>query len=196
MAVVHSDTFTEAADTAITSHTPDVGSGYTIQINTDPLVDPGVLGATDELVPALLYNAPGGTGLLITAGTAIGSAEYSVSLVLAGFTTTVIRKGVMAVARYQDANNYYVGCTYNPANTADKKIVKCVGGVFTELASGDSDLAAGDTLKFECLNATKKLYVNNVELLSTSDNSITAEGKAGIGWGNVVGISGDEVGDF
>ena len=60
-----------------------------------------------------------------------------------------------------------------------------MAGTVTELASGDSGIAVNDVLMFEIRDATKKLYKNGSEELSTTDNALTSAGKAGVGLGNL-----------
>lgn len=195
MAVVHHDTFTEASDTAITSHTPETGSGYTIQFRTDAGIDPGVWSATDQASPALTFNAASSTALLITAGTSLSSAEYTISTQLGGtISGSSTIKAVWVLARFADTSNYYAAGIYPPANATDKRIIKNVGGIKTELASADTGTVSGDTFDFIVTDASKELQRNGASIpLSTSDNAITAAGLAGFGWGAVGTVTSDEV---
>ena len=74
---------------------------------------------------------------------------------------------------------------YPNAAAANMKIWKKVADIVTELASGDFDITAGDTIKFEVRNASKKLYQNGVERLTTADNELTSAGSGGVGVGSI-----------
>ncbi len=87
------------------------------------------------------------------------------------------------IARFTDTSNYYGAGTYGPGSSADLKIFKKVAGVVTELAtSGDDDTTNGDAFKFEIKDATKKLFREATEKLSTTDNALTFAGRTGMGW--------------
>jgi hypothetical protein len=188
MAIIFQDTFTEASTTAIDSHTPDTGTGWVIEIDGGADL-PTASGPDDAL---RVTSGTNSDKTIITSRPNPTSAEYDVQ-----FTLTVLPSDAdnpsWLVARYVDTSNYYVAGSNGAANAADKKIVKNVAGTKTELASGDSADTVGDVFKFEVRNATKKLYRNGVELLSTSDNALTSAGSAGVAWGNVGTVATDDV---
>ena len=58
---------------------------------------------------------------------------------------------------------------------------KVVSGVFTQLDNLNQDLAGGSfELKLEIRDAAKKFYVDDGEVLSTADDVITQDGRAGL----------------
>jgi hypothetical protein len=188
MAIIFQDTFTEASTTAIDSHTPDTGTGWVIEIDGGADL-PTASGVDDAL---RVTSGTNSDRTIITSRPNPTSAEYDVQ-----FTVTVLPSDAdnpsWLVARYTDASNYYVAGTNGAANAADKKLVKNVAGVRTELASGDSADTIGDVFKFQVRNATKKLFRNGVELLSTTDNALTSTGSAGVAWGNAGTVATDDV---
>jgi hypothetical protein len=187
VAAIVSDSFTEAADTALASHVPDVGTGWVIEVNPSS-VTPQVVGADDNLQ---VTPATANTTLIVTSRPNPTAAEYDVQFTLAAWGSS-IDDPVWLVARFADASNYYAGGTYPGGAAADKKLVKCVAGVKTELASGDAGQVNGDVFKLEVRDGSKKLFQNGVEVLSTTDNALTAAGSAGIGWGSLGTASNDD----
>lgn len=60
-------------------------------------------------------------------------------------------------------------------------LYKVVAGSYTELGTSSADApTSGDTVKLEIKDASKKLFINGVERISSSNNDITAAGKAGL----------------
>src|SRR5207253_2474083 len=68
----------------------------------------------------------------------------------------------------------------NPSN--EWHLVQIVSGTQTELGSYHQVLVAGTTyhMKLEIRDAAKKVFIDGVERISSSDNTITAAGKAAI----------------
>ncbi len=184
MAVIVNDTFTEAADTALTAHTPDTGSGWTKEEAAGTTNVMNVSGANDNAVASGATNS---ARLVYSAQPNPSVVEYDIEVTLPGIATGAGGGDDVAalLARFADTSNYYTAGTYGATSAADKKIKKTVAGVVTELATGDNGLTAGDTLKFQVRDAAKKLFHNGVEILSTADNALTAAGKAGFALGNV-----------
>jgi hypothetical protein len=181
MAVIHNDTFTVGVNTALTSHTPTpTGTGYTEESDPSSL-NFTVLAASGRTE----LDANGSnTHILISSQPNPTIPEYDIELTTVRAATVNSGRSLSIVARYADTDNLYGGFT-RPASAADKKIYKKVAGVVTELASGDSDIADDDTYKFEIRDATKKLFHKGSEILSTTDNAITAAGKVGWTMGNI-----------
>ena len=65
------------------------------------------------------------------------------------------------------------------------QLAKMEGGVVTTLGTIDVTIAAGDTFKLEITDATKKIYHNGIEVISSTDNALTAAGN----WGRISVIS-------
>ena len=93
----------------------------------------------------------------------------------------------MSGRRLDNDNFYYLQILSN-TNPADSvKLLKYVGGVATELGTIDVTIAAGDTFKLEITDGTKKVYHNGSEVLSSTDNALTAAGTWGVYFGNYNG---------
>lgn len=65
-----------------------------------------------------------------------------------------------------------------------------VGASPTQLDTIDVTIAAGDTFKLEITDANKKVYHNGSEVLSSTDNSLTAAGTWGFFIGDYNGVGG------
>jgi len=176
------DTFTEAADTNLVNHVPDTGTGWTEEENTTTAIQK-VIAASDIVRADAAKNSQ---RHIYSAQPNPSTVEYDIAATLKAVNTGSggSDDSWFFVARFTDTSNFYSAGTYGGAAAADKKIFKEVAGVITELASGDNGLAANDTLEFRVRDATKKLFHNGVEVLSTTDNALTSAGRAGFGLGN------------
>ena len=192
MTIRVSDTFDVDTDTILTAHTPTpTGDGWTEEVRTGSryqrirTADDEALSNAGENSDRHIYTAqPNSTG-----------AEYDVEAQLNGVPGGAGTDDPwFLVARLTGTGDYYSAGVYPNAPAADKKIFKTVGGTPTELASGamSAEIAANDILMFEVRDATKKLYKNAAEELSTANNDITASGRAGFGLGNAW-ISTDDI---
>ena len=119
-------------------------------------------------------------------------AECDVELTIPT-VSTITESPIVLFGRMVDVNNYYALVIYRAADSPDCYIIKKVAGVVTALVSGDTGIVNGDVVKFQVRNAAKKFLKNNVEILSTTDNELTAAGDAGWGLGNVR-VSTDNIG--
>ncbi|MDO8631171.1 MAG: hypothetical protein Q7R41_11825 [Phycisphaerales bacterium] len=181
MPVIFEDTFTEAVNTDLSAHTPSpTGTSWTLLVQDTTLVL-RVLAASDT-VAASSTDTTG--GLAYTAQPAASTPEYDVQADIAAVATSSEDSWIL-LARVVDADNMYGIGIYPNAAAANMKMWKQVANVVTELASGDFDVTAGDTMKFEIRDAAKKLYQNGVERLSTADNALTAAGSGGIAVGRI-----------
>jgi hypothetical protein len=70
-------------------------------------------------------------------------------------------------------------------------LYKYVGGVSTQLATVDPTLANGDSFTLVVTDATKKVFYNGAELLSSADNALTSVGTWGMFFGNFNGTGGN-----
>ncbi len=73
------------------------------------------------------------------------------------------------------------------------RLVRNSNGIGTVLGSyvGDSPATAVQTVKLQVTNASKKVFINGIERISSSDNIITGTGMAGIGFSGVTSDFGD-----
>src|SRR5690606_34656244 len=78
----------------------------------------------------------------------------------------------------------------NESPTDSVRLIKFVSGSATVLDSSDETLQIGDVVKLEIRDATKKVYINDIEILSSTDNSITSGTGWGLYFGNFNGAGG------
>ena len=179
---VVSDSFTEAVDTDLTAHTPDTGIAWT------ELYDASTAG-TDATIDAALDvvragSDENGVAQGYTAGPAPTGVDQSISFTLSAIDTTSGTEPIGVFGRTTGTNDSYYLQILPNANSEDSlKLFKAIGGVPTELGTIDVTIAAGDTFKLEITDATKKVYHNGTEVISSTDNAVTAAGT----WGFYIG---------
>ncbi len=173
------DEFTVASNELLSVHVPTTsGTGYTavydggIEIRAESINDD--CAANSASTPA---------GRAYTAQPNPTVAEYDITFVFRNGDSTATR-GIGVFARHTDNDNVYGFQLSSDGQTfSNKKIFKRVSGTNTELGAEDTNLVLNDTYKIDIRDASKKLYVNDVETISTTDNALTSAG----GWGIAVG---------
>jgi hypothetical protein len=170
-----SDTFTEASDTTLISHTSDSGHSWTKNQGNNLTV----LASGDYL-----YNAAPSNTSKYTLGVTPASAEYDVQA-----TVTASGNGPGPSGRADFDNEY--GCYFQSGDWVLRKIVS---GVETSIGSytGDAPTSA-KVVKLEIRDATKKVYIDGVERISSSDNAVTSVLNPGL---NFRGSAGEQMDDF
>ena len=191
MTVVIDDKFTEGSDANLVDHTPtDTGTGWTEIERTGArfgkIFAPGTVSANStENDDRCLYTAQG----------TYTTADYDVELLLGEFGTITSVQPFIIMGRLTDSSNYYAAIVYEALAGNDLFIGKKVAGTWTDLASADTDIAVTEVLKLELRTVAKKVYLDDVEKLSTADNALTSVGEAGLGLGNVR-VSTDDIGNL
>ncbi|MCA9401854.1 MAG: hypothetical protein KC713_09515, partial [Candidatus Omnitrophica bacterium] len=185
-ATVVSDSFTEAGDTAITSHTPDTGTGWTeVFDDSSAGTDAQVIGSSDTLAGGSDENS---VGQAYTAQPDPSGVDQDITFTLKALDTTTGTKPIHLFGRRTDNSNFYHVQLLPNTNAKDSvKLYKYVAGVATELDTSDETLAVNDVIKLEIRDATKKVYINAVEILSSADNALTSAGTWGIAIGDYNG---------
>ena len=166
-AAVVTDTFTGTNGTLLESHTGEVGATWGWHPNY----------AADL---KLQNNKVWGPewGLYFASGIP-STNEYDVTADL----TVMSNAGAIGVTgrtSTSGSDDLYMA-RYN-AGSVRWELVKCGGGACTNLGFFNQTLAIGSTyaVKLEIRNAAKKLFVDGVERVSSTDNTITQVGRAGI----------------
>lgn len=98
-------------------------------------------------------------------------------------TATIVTRdatGSGVVARYVDANNFYIAF-----NTTDglTTLYRRNNGAYNQLG-GVAGGANGDIIKLECIGTAQKVYRNGVEVISTTNGSLTTGTKCGMATGS------------
>jgi hypothetical protein len=189
MALVFRDTFTEASNTTLASHTPDTGTSWT-KLLTAGTVAMQVTAATD--IAEQDGTGSLSEGVLYTADATYSSADYEVAATIVGTLTSSDDAYVLA-ARVVDVNNMYAFELHD----RDWRIHKRVAGTWTALGAGgtieisDNVLSSGDRMSFVVVGTTLEARINGLLLESVTDSSLSAAGKAGMGIGAVVTAGND-----
>ena len=165
-AAVVTDTFTGTNGALLESHTGEVGATWNWHPNY-----PADLKLQNNKVWGPEW------GLYFASGVP-ATNEYDVTADL----TVMSNAGAIGVTgrTSTSVNDDLYMARYN-AGSARWELVKC-SGTCTNLGFFYQTLAIGSTyaVKLEIRNATKKLYVDGVERVSSTDNTITQVGRAGI----------------
>lgn len=191
MADVVVDGLDDATNVNLENHVPDgVGTGWAVVENTSG--NPLQILASAHCLRVIATTAS--SRVIYKSLPDPVSPEYDVEFSIPASTTmpTGTDDPVFMIARCLDANNYYSAGTYQTAAGGAVRIFKKVAGTVTQLATGTNAIAVGDVLTFKVRNASKSLWINGVQVLSTGDNSLTAAGSAGLGTGNAW-VSTDDV---
>lgn len=174
-ATVAQDTFTEAVDTDLESHTPDVGTGW----DTDGAASFQATD-TDDL------RASGTSIQAARETTTIGDDDMDVSI-----DYVVIRLSsdsrIGVIGRVPDTEdgeeNSYQSYFIGDGSAVDITLDKVVASIRTNLGSYDANITSGDlpeTMKLEIRTAAKKVYLNGIERISSSDDNLTGNNFAGV----------------
>ena len=185
------DTFTETVDTPITAHTPDTGSGWSEVFDDTGGTEAEISETTDIFQASQIQN---NVGQAYTAQPAPTTANQNVSITLKVLDTTTSDRSVGIFARRADNSNFYhIQILPNAHASPSITLYKFEGGLPTILGTFDATLAIGMVIKLEVRDATKKVFVDGVQRISSSDNSLTSAGTWGVYFGNFngAGIGGD-----
>lgn len=181
------DTFTEASNTALTSHTPDTGTGWTEVFNDSASSIAQVYGTGDYVA---ITTGEGGVGIACSAEPDPDTAAYVIEA--KELATVISTRNAGLFARRTDNSNYYVFQILGYDDTPnDRKIFKRVSGSFVELAATDEGDAAGQFFQFIITDSKKSVRQDGREILSTSDNALTSKGDCGLAWGSPAGGDGN-----
>lgn len=194
--VEFNDTFTDTGNTLCTSHTPETGAGWvSVENNASGLcrINPGGTRAASDDCCGGDSAGLGHYKMNITPTT----AEYDVVCTVT--PPVVDDRTLYMTGRVTDLSNMYaVGIDTGTTAGNNFRLLKDVADTVTELAGTEDNVVAGDVVKLEIRNATKKVYINSVEKLSSADNALTSAGTGGIGWGDMIeataGVAGSAIG--
>jgi lysophospholipase L1-like esterase len=206
------DTFTDVNGTLLVNHTPEAGGTWEnlgISIRNDVRADLAIQnnmavnysnwhrnnavppGADVEVTAT--FQVPAGSGVNV-------SSSGTIFMVGARFPSGV-------VAEAADLNGYVAGW-WGQSGWRTWAIGKVEAGVYTWLVKIEStnpdrvflteETISQRTVRFECTDAVKRLYVNNVLQCETTDNSITQVGRVVVDLGQysdsaIVEMSASEV---
>ena len=178
------DTFTEASNTELSLHTPDVaGSGWTQIIEVGTTATLQVTGSVGYLEKGLCSNSE---GALYQTDDEMSMGDYDVSVVqINGDTWDDFN---FLAARAQDANNMYA-LKWNENNFGfySPGIYKRQGGAWTRLGYIDGvSVADGSRVTLRVQGDVISMLDDEVEVVSVTDSTFSSPGWAGVGMGAVI----------
>lgn len=181
------DAFTDTTGTVLSAHTPD-GAG--LSYVKHPVYTP-----TAVITASGRARQNGGAGVSSTTLyrnlTVPPTASYDVraSIYVASISDVAFRTGV--VARCDPTADTWYGVRYSGAN-GQWELLRLVAGVGVVLDAYPIGVAVGSTVSVLLVvrDAIKRAFIDGVEQMVTSDNTITAAGFAGIRLGDDGGTDG------
>lgn len=155
----------EADGTNLSAHTGETGATWTLLAGSAILL---LASGRGYVTNSTFYKASG----------VPASPEYSVSLDAIGVSATTGR-AVGPIGRMVDASNCYYAWAYMGVGL---EMFKRVSGTITQIGSFATtvDENYSKRLRLELLDGAKKLFEDEVERISSADNTLTAAGFAGV----------------
>jgi hypothetical protein len=169
LTVFVSDTFTDTDGTLLEDHTPEVGSAWIKRAGT------GTSGIQSNVLQPVLWTSH-------TNGAVPGSNEYDINCDFTPDTSTN-NVNFWVYGYYQDESNMYFARYAHSAGGGFLDIWKRVLGAYTKLDTLEEALIDDTAVdfKFELRNdPVQKLYIDDVEKLSTTDSDLTDAGVVGV----------------
>lgn len=165
MATFVSDTFTASNGTNVTSRSGEIGATWSS----------GSPAGTFLIQNNRAYAT--GVGNIYASGTP-ATAEYTVECDY--YIASATGSGGPAGRIVPGANTYYY--VYYDSAAGHWLLVRIVSGSITTLSQWVSPVTLGQTynVKLQLLDATKKVFIDGVERISHTDNTITGAGRAGM----------------
>lgn len=184
------DTFTDTAAVALASHVGETGATWTKHPS-----DASAAVITNG--NRLRSNTAGSTALFYASG-APTTAEYDVQADFVYIATpSTIFTGV--AGRCDTTINTLYIARYDLGNTR-WQLLRLIAGVSTSMGTFTQTLIVGVTyaVKLQIRDAAKKVFIDGVERISDTDNTITAAGKAAVRLsdGAATNLSGIHVDNF
>lgn len=176
MAVFVNDTFSgEASTVALESHTGETGATWTVHPSYS-----SNLNVSSSTGTVFCSNTSAPTGYY-TSGVPSG-AEYDVQADFVVTDTGAIDNAAGITGRMDTTANTFYMLRYSDPHGA-WQLFKAVAGSFTLLGSYSQALSVSSyTARLEIKDATKKVFIDGVERISSTDNAITDAGRAGTRW--------------
>ena len=187
-AITFQDNFTEASDTVLDSHTPSpTGTSWVLVSQITQTIS--VIAATDDI---RITAGASGTGALYKSQPDPAVNEYDVQFTFNALNAGDANNRCRLHGRMTDANNYYaLRIEPAPYATDDCELVKNVANTITVLAAVETSWIVTDTAMLRMLDAAKSVRKNGAEVLTNSDNALTAAGSAGVSIGKFLTGSND-----
>lgn len=181
------DTFTEASTIVLSSHIPDIGTGWT-RVTVNSVTADINCDLNGYAIPATNIND---NGVIYLASDAMVSANYEITATLNNLVT-LSGYAPYIIFRYIDNNNFYAFRFPRSSNNVD--LWKRVGGVSTQIG-GDLNLPSTSAFNYtvRVIGSRITILYDGAIQLSIEDSSLPAAGYAGIGYGNILLVTTDDI---
>jgi hypothetical protein len=185
MATFVSDTFTDTAGTNLTAHTGETGATWTEHASWT--------GGNLLISDANRARESAGAVVLAYASGSPATAEYDITAPMRRITA-LANANLGLAARIDTATDTFYWADYSAASSR-WQVGKRVNGTSTTLATYivTPTLDQDYTVVFKIRDNRKSLWIDGVERIVITDNSITAAGKVGI-WANTAAATGNATG--
>lgn len=173
MAITASDAFTGTAGTDLDGRAADAGGTWDAQ--------PSAGGSSIVISDAnrARANTAGSLHMYILPVAALVANEYDVLVDVVALSLLGSYNEIGVMGRFHASNNTGYFAVLSNTGTAYLYLVN--NGSYTELDSAAYTFSNGThSIRLEIRDATKKLFVNSSEILSSTDNTITAIGNPGL----------------
>jgi len=188
------DTFTEAGSSAINlvDHTPDTGTSWTKVLTRDIAGDHLVVhGVVDDL-SATLSSCLANEGAGYTADATYSNADYFVEVTMTDGDTSDDYNWI-GVRVEADGDGYWLRFNADTVAFAQLYEASDAGVTWGTVGSAaGAAIADGSIVKLEIIGSAIKVYDDGVEIISTTDSTYTAAGKAGVGMGDLTNNGTDD----
>lgn len=180
MGIIVDDPFEEASNTDLDLHTPNVAGDQWVEtertgvrkIRVFSTPDLASQDGNEQSDRAIYTSRPNPT-----------SVEYDVQFTVPGVDSAG-DDPCHVVARLTDTSNYYF-VKFDSVDQNEMEMFRREGGINNSIGTSTTPLAASDVVRFGIRDATKKIFVNAVEEISSTDNELTSAGSCGIAVGNL-----------
>lgn len=182
--LIFQDTFTGTNGTALTAHTPDVGTSWTnnntctnaLNIQSNAASQTTI--ETDCIRMAVASPAP-----------TTPDVDVQVTFTDGGAPSATTCRGV--VFRYQDSSNYYSLGVCDDSGQA-YRLYSTVSGTPSSIATGGAfGNGNTDVIVVKAREGYIDVFENGTRVIHASDNSITSAGQTGV-WQGAVQVSTDD----
>ncbi len=182
--IIFNDTFTETVNVSLPSHTPDTGTSWTKILSRDTAGDQLQALALDNLGIGI-GGCGNNEGAGYTADATYSGANYYVEVTMTTGDTADDFDWI-GVRLESDGDGYWL--RFNNDATTFAQVFEVSGGGVTWTALGSAaaaQIANASVVKLEIIGSNIKVYDDGVQIISTSDGTYTAAGKAGVGMGDL-----------
>ena len=194
--IIFDDTFTETSNTALESHTPDTGTGWTRAFESTAFAAGLHVNGSNDNCEVAGSNASEGTFYTANISGGYSSANYEVLVTATDVRINDDYTYIGARATFSGGGGSNVDGYFVEYTTALVDLYEVSAGVWSLLVTGGLGATDGDALKLVVNGTTIEVWVAGVKEIDTTDSTHTAANEAGMGAGSFRLGNGDESGQI